>query len=153
MSTRDLAALPKGHLHIHLEAAMRPATLTELAAAMGVDLPETTGFTDFTAFADMYRGLLAVLRAPANLERLIDEAVADAAADGVVYIEFGVSPDFHADTYGSAEAALDAHLAAAAAAGRARYGARLEGAVVGVRTRWSVRHVQRPAAGKRTASR
>lgn len=119
MSTRDLAALPKGHLHIHLEAAMRPATLTELAAASGVDLPETTGFTGFTAFADMYRGLLAVLRAPADLERLIDEAVADAAADGVVYIEFGVSPDFYTEPYGSAAAALDAHLAAAAAAGRA----------------------------------
>jgi len=118
MSTRDLAALPKGHLHIHLEAAMRPATLTELAGAMGVAIPATTGFSGFTAFSEMYQGLLAVLRDPANLDRLIDEAVEDAARDGVVYAEFGISPDYHADTFGSMTAALDAHIDAAAAAGR-----------------------------------
>ncbi len=117
MTERDLAALPKGHLHIHLEAAMRPETLTRLAAAQNITLPQTTGFVGFTAFADMYQGLLAVLAAPENLALLIDEAVADAAADGVVYIEFGVSPQFYADAFGSAEAALDAHLAAARAAG------------------------------------
>jgi adenosine deaminase len=117
MSSRDLAALPKGHLHIHLEAAMRPATLTELADAMGVALPETTGFSGFTAFAGMYQGLLAVLAEPANLQRLVEEAVEDAARDGVVYIEFGVSPQFYTATFGTAAAALDAHLAAARAAG------------------------------------
>ncbi|WP_460774947.1 adenosine deaminase [Microbacterium sp. GXF7504] len=118
MSSRDLAALPKGHLHIHLEAAMRPATLTVLAAEMGVDIPETSGFSGFTAFSQTYQGLLAVLGAPENLDRLIDEAVEDAARDGVVYAEFGISPDYHAATFGSTEAALDAHIAAAEAAGR-----------------------------------
>lgn len=117
MPARDLAALPKGHLHIHLEAAMRPATLAELAETMGVTIPETSGFSGFAAFADTYLGLLAVLSEPANLDRLIDEAVADAAHDGVAYIEFGVSPQFYAETFGSALAALDAHLAASRAAG------------------------------------
>ncbi|MFT4211542.1 MAG: adenosine deaminase [Microbacterium sp.] len=119
MTARELATLPKGHLHIHLEAAMRPTTLTRLAAERGVALPATTGFTDFRAFAEMYQGLLAVLSAPENLALLIDEAVADAAADGVVYIEFGVSPQYHAAAFGSVAAALDAHLAAARAAGQA----------------------------------
>jgi hypothetical protein len=36
---RDLAALPKGHLHLHMEAAMRPGTLAELAAEHGVPVP------------------------------------------------------------------------------------------------------------------
>ncbi|MDQ1129130.1 adenosine deaminase [Microbacterium sp. SORGH_AS_0888] len=121
MTVRDLVALPKGHLHIHLEAAMRPETLAELADVAGVVVPPTTGFAGFAAFAGMYQGLLAVLASPANLERLIDEAVADAARDGVVYIEFGVSPQLYDASFGSAAAALDAHLSAAGAAG-ARHG-------------------------------
>jgi adenosine deaminase len=121
MPVRDLAALPKGHLHIHLEAAMRPETLTRLAAAEGVALPPTTGFAGFSAFAAMYEGLLAVLEDPANLDLLFDEAVEDAARDGVVYVEFGVSPQFYEAPFGSAAAALDAHLAAARRAG-ARHG-------------------------------
>ncbi len=28
---RDLTVLPKGHLHLHLDGAMRPASLAELA--------------------------------------------------------------------------------------------------------------------------
>jgi adenosine deaminase len=118
---RDLTALPKGHLHLHLEAAMRPDTLTDLADRMGVEIPPVTGFSGFAAFAGMYEGLLAVLAEPANLERLINEAVEDAAADGVVYVEFGVSPQFYAETFGSIEAALDAHIASARAAGE-RFG-------------------------------
>lgn len=115
--TRDLARLPKGHLHVHLEAAMRPATLTELAAASGVEIPPTSGFSGFAAFAGTYQGLLAVLADPDNLARLIDEATADAAADGVVYAEFGVSPQFYLDAFGTLDAALDAHLGLARAAG------------------------------------
>ncbi|MFT4305833.1 MAG: adenosine deaminase [Microbacterium sp.] len=118
MTARELAALPKGHLHIHLEAAMRPATLRRLAAERDVALPATTGFAGFTAFAAMYQGLLAVLGAPEDLALLVDEAVEDAAADGAVYIEFGVSPQLYVDAFGSAAAALDAHLAAARAAGQ-----------------------------------
>ena len=118
---RDLTALPKGHLHLHLEAAMRPDTLTDLAARMGVEIPPVTGFAGFAAFSGMYRGLLAVLADPANLDRLIHEAVEDAAADGVVYVEFGVSPQFYEEAFGSVEAALDAHIAAARDAGE-RFG-------------------------------
>ncbi|MBA8816478.1 adenosine deaminase [Microbacterium halimionae] len=121
LAARDLARLPKGHLHLHLEAAMRPETLTELAAQKGVTIPPTSGFSGFSAFAGMYQGLLAVLADEENLERLIDEAVADAAADGAYYVEFGVSPQYYIDTFGSVEASLDRHLEYAAAAG-ARHG-------------------------------
>ena len=37
---RDLRTLPKAHLHIHLEGAMRPSTLRDCAAELGVDVPE-----------------------------------------------------------------------------------------------------------------
>jgi len=34
---RDLHALPKAHLHVHLESTVRPDTLRELAEANGVE--------------------------------------------------------------------------------------------------------------------
>ncbi|MGO2111501.1 MAG: hypothetical protein ACTH31_07795, partial [Pseudoclavibacter sp.] len=49
-AVRDLRALPKGHLHLHMEAGMRPATLAQLAERVGVVAPPTTGFTGFTEF-------------------------------------------------------------------------------------------------------
>ncbi len=116
-SQRDLRTLPKAHLHLHLEAAMRPETLAELAAVSGVEIPPVAGFSGFGAFAQTYQGLLAVLSEPDHMERLIDEAVADEAAAGSVYVEFGISPQFYLDTYGSLLASLDRHLEWAAAAG------------------------------------
>ena len=44
-ATRDLRDLPKGHLHLHMEAAMRPATLTRLSQKLGIDEAPTTGET------------------------------------------------------------------------------------------------------------
>ena len=37
---RDLRSLPKAHLHVHLECAVRSSTLRELAAANGMPLPD-----------------------------------------------------------------------------------------------------------------
>ena len=36
---RDLASLPKAHLHLHFTGSMRLATLVELADEQGVRLP------------------------------------------------------------------------------------------------------------------
>ena len=36
---RDIRALPKAHLHLHLTGSMRLSTLHELAAAYGITLP------------------------------------------------------------------------------------------------------------------
>ncbi|GAA1696695.1 adenosine deaminase [Microbacterium sediminicola] len=121
MTARDLALLPKGHLHLHLEAAIRPDTLKELAAAGGITIPPTSGFDGFAAFSGMYQGLLAVLADPACLARLIDEAVEDAANDGAVYVEFGVSPQFYLEAFGTLESSLDRHIQLAREAGE-RFG-------------------------------
>ncbi|AMM22296.1 hypothetical protein AX769_08625 [Frondihabitans sp. PAMC 28766] len=105
---RDLRALPKGHLHIHWEAAIRRATLDEMGTAAGLVIDVPTVFDDFSDFSATYRSMLQVLSVEENLFRQIDETVEDCAREGVVYAEFGASPHFYASTFGSTELALDA---------------------------------------------
>jgi adenosine deaminase len=107
---RDLKDLPKGHLHIHHEAAIRPSTLADMGAAMNVDVSLPAEFDDFSAFSQTYRGMLRVLSVEENLFRLIDESIEDCAREGVVYAEFGASPHFYVDTFGSTELALEAMI-------------------------------------------
>jgi len=38
--TRALDKLPKAHLHVHLEGAMRPSTLADLAGENGAPVPD-----------------------------------------------------------------------------------------------------------------
>jgi adenosine deaminase len=110
---RDLAALPKAHLHLHLEAAMRPATLLELGAEHGVAVPDMRGATDFTAFIALYQAATDVLRRPEDLERLLRELAEDARADGAVWVEYFVYPPLWLGRFGSDVDALDVCLDAA----------------------------------------
>jgi adenosine deaminase len=93
--TRNLGTLPKAHLHVHLEGAMRPSTLTELAAAAGVGTPPIRGYESFTEFGLQYRGASALVRTPDDLRRVVREVVEDAAADGAVWVE----PHFYPPRY------------------------------------------------------
>lgn len=98
MRARDLRALPKAHLHIHLEGAMRGTTLTELCARYGIDRPVDTKyqkFDNFSGFLKMYWAACDVVRSREDLSRLILEIAEDAAAEGVWWIE----PAFDADRY------------------------------------------------------
>lgn len=115
-AVRDLRELPKGHLHLHMEAAIRPATLQRMAAATGIEAPQTTVFSGFSQFDVVYRTLLAVLQEPEHMAVLIDEIFEDQAADGVVYLELGVDSSFYVERYGSHRAALEVMLGHARAA-------------------------------------
>jgi adenosine deaminase len=97
---RNLADLPKAHLHLHLEGCMRPATLRELAQRYGLETPTVRGYGNFAAFHNMYVAALDVLREPADLSRLIEEVVDDAASDGAVWIEPAICPPL-LDRFGS----------------------------------------------------
>lgn len=115
---RDLRALPKGHLHLHLQLGMRPATLVDLAEHYGVEAPPTQGFSDFAGFQRIIDGVLTVLRAPADFERLVAEVVEDAALDGCAYLEPSFYPAVHRDVCGTDEAMWELVLAAGEEAGR-----------------------------------
>ena len=112
--TRDLALLPKGHLHLHFEASMRPATLRDIAAEADEPVPSWADFADFTDFEAAYGDVLRLIRRPDQLERIMTEMADDAEADGVVYVEVTLAPVLHAHLFGDdAQAALDFLLAAA----------------------------------------
>jgi adenosine deaminase len=115
---RDLAALPKAHLHLHLEGAMRPATLAEMAAGYGMEVPSVRGFGSFAAFAGMYIAACEVIRTPDDLRRVVREVVEDAAIDGATWVEPAFYAPRHAARLGSAEAVLEIALDALAEAGR-----------------------------------
>ena len=113
---RDLAVLPKAHLHIHLEGAMRPGTLQELAAGYGMEVPTIRGFGNFSAFSGMYVAACDVLRTPADLRRLVFEVVEDAAVDGAAWVEPAIYLPHHRQRLGPDEEVAAIVLDAAAAA-------------------------------------
>jgi adenosine deaminase len=84
--SRDLQALPKAHLHLHLEGGMRQSTLADLTARYDLPpLPTPDG--TFATFLRTYRQACDGLRSPDDLRRAAREVVEDAAADGAVWME------------------------------------------------------------------
>ena len=103
----DIQKLPKVALHDHLDGGLRPATLIELAAEAGHELPATAPgpladwFFDAANSGSLDRYLttfdhtLAVMQTAAGLRRIAREFVEDQAADGVVYAEARWAPQQH----------------------------------------------------------
>ena len=104
-----LATAPKALLHDHLDGGLRPASIIELADDCGwtPSLPATdpvelqAWFTrgaetgDILQYLATFEHTLAVLQTAEALERVAAEAVADLAADGVVYAELRFAPELH----------------------------------------------------------
>jgi adenosine deaminase len=103
---RELAILPKAHLHLHLEGAMRPSTLADLAAAKGVPSPPIRGYRSFAEFGDFYLAAANLIQSWDDLGRVVNEVVEDAAADGAIWVEPQMYPARY-ERVGSTEDVLD----------------------------------------------
>lgn len=115
-SMRDLALLPKAHLHVHLESAIRPATLREIAARNGVTVPGHAGdgpvsYAGFRPFADHNALVRNCLRRPEDFTRIAAAFCADEAAQGTRYAEVTFTAAAHGERLGQLEMPLEAVLA------------------------------------------
>ncbi|MGW3110992.1 adenosine deaminase [Streptomyces sp. NPDC001091] len=131
-----LRRLPKAVLHDHLDGGLRPATVIELAAAVGHTLPttdpdelaawyvEAANSGDLVRYIATFEHTLAVMQNREGLLRVAEEYVLDLAADGVVYAEVRYAPELNtrggltlSEVVETVQEGLAAGMAKAAAAG------------------------------------
>nr|WP_321251772.1 adenosine deaminase [uncultured Ruegeria sp.] len=95
-----VADLPKIELHLHHEGAAPPAFIRQLAHEKRIDLsgifkPDGSyDFRDFAHFLSVYEAACEVLKSPEDFRRLTLAILEESAANGVVYSETFLSPDF-----------------------------------------------------------
>ncbi len=128
---RDLARLPKAHLHLHFTGSMRVTTLAEMAAARRLALPQVLldahpllvpgDERGWFRFQRLYDAARSCVRGEADLRRVVDEAAADDAAEGSGRLEIQVDPTSYAPWVGGITPALEIVLDEARAAS-ARHG-------------------------------
>ena len=93
-------ALPKIELHLHLEGGAPPGFIRGLAREKKIDLSgifdESGGykFTDFWNFLNVYEAATEPLQRPEDFYRLTLAVLEESAANGVIYSETFLSPDF-----------------------------------------------------------
>src|SRR5919202_6555781 len=107
LSCDEIQRAPKVLLHDHLDGGLRPATIVELADAIGHELPGTD--TDELArwfaqaarsgslerYLETFAHTVAVMQTPDHLRRVARECAVDLAEDGVVYAEVRYAPEQH----------------------------------------------------------
>jgi adenosine deaminase len=123
---RDLAKLPKAHLHLHFTGSMRLPTLRDLAAEHRVRVPAALVDDDplrvpadergWFRFQRLYDAARACVRSEADMRRLVDEAAADDASEGSGRLELQVDPTSYAPFVGGITPAVEIVLDAAKAA-------------------------------------
>ncbi len=99
-STEAVAALPKADIHLHLEGAIRPPTVVDLARENGLDFPyanveelqRALNFEDFVSFLATFQAVNHCLAKPRDFERISRELVEDLAVQNVVYAEVRYAP-------------------------------------------------------------
>lgn len=114
---RDLASLPKAHLHLHFTGSLSIPTLVELAARRDMELPvelvdgvaldvpyDKRGWNRFQHLYDVAR---AAVKGEEALRLVVRSAAADDAAEGSRRLELQVDPTSYAGSVGGLAEALD----------------------------------------------
>lgn len=118
---RDIRALPKAHLHLHLTGSMRLGTLHEFAAAYQIALPPALRSTsvswagtdrDWSVFQARYDAARDTIRSADDLRRVIRETAEDDAADGSGWLELQVDPTSYASRFGGFDGVVEVLLEA-----------------------------------------
>lgn len=103
----EIVAAPKALLHDHLDGGLRPATIVDLAGAIGHRLPatdpvelgrwfvESADSGSLERYLETFAHTVAVMQTPDALYRVAHECALDLAADGVVYAEVRFAPEQH----------------------------------------------------------
>lgn len=102
-----IRAMPKAELHVHLEGAIQPETLLDLARRHQREdqLPTTDldglrrwfTFTDFPHFIQIYWTISDLLRTPEDFALIVHACGADMAAQNIRYRELTFTPFTHTD--------------------------------------------------------
>jgi adenosine deaminase len=115
-----LQAFPKVSLHDHLDGALRPRTIVELAGELGHVLPadnaddlgqwfaHAADSGSLEPYLETFDHTIAVMQTAANLRRVAAEYVVDLAADGVIYGETRWAPEQHLSAGLTAAQAIEA---------------------------------------------
>ncbi|MDI1459965.1 adenosine deaminase [Catellatospora sp. KI3] len=103
----EIVRAPKALLHDHLDGGLRPATIVELAAEIGHELPatepealgrwfvEAADSGSLERYLETFAHTVAVMQTAPALRRVARECALDLAADGVVYAEVRYAPEQH----------------------------------------------------------
>ncbi|WP_421734737.1 adenosine deaminase [Cellulomonas sp.] len=120
---RDLALLPKAHLHLHFTGSMRISTLADLATTYGIRLPAALLDADplhvpadergWFRFQRLYDAARACVRGEADMRRIVAEAAEDDAREGSGRLEIQVDPTSYAPFVGGLTPALEIVMDAA----------------------------------------
>ena len=114
---------PKVLLHDHLDGGLRPATVLELAEAIGHALPADDAATLATWFhrgadsgslvqyLETFQHTAGVMQTEQAIERVAAECAYDLAVDGVVYAEVRFAPELHCAMGLAMPAVVEAALA------------------------------------------
>ncbi len=91
---------PKVELHLHLEGGAPPAFIAGLAREKHIDISGifredgSYAYRDFAHFLTVYEAACTTLQTPEDFRRLTLAVLEQSAAQGVVYSETFLSPDF-----------------------------------------------------------